>query len=331
MELRMTNRLCGVSVRVGAGLVAAMVFALLGLTPAAQAQVKLELKYPPGRALKQTTKTKVHQILTLNGMPIETESDQAVVSSESIDKLRDDSTVPVTTKIDSLKVDISLPGGLSVNFDSAQPDAKIDPPQLAFLGDVFRLISTVRFTVVLDKAGAFKAVEGTEAIREQAEKLGEPVKGAVMSRLSPERLKAAVEQSRAKIPDILVRAGEPWERTETLDLDGGQTLTFRKKYEYLGTEKNGEKTFDKIGVTTTEVTYAQDPAVPTPLKATDSDLMIDSSSGAIRFDREGGYVASDQSKTRIKGKIMFMAGGKEIPGVLDLTLENETEVRPAAK
>lgn len=317
--------------RVRGGLVAAMVCGGLALTSTAQAQVKLELKYPPGRGLTQTIKTKTHQILTLNGMPIETEADQTVVSSESIDKVRDDSTVPVTTQIDSLKVDIALPGGLSVNFDSAQPDAKIDPPQLAFLGDVFRLISTVRFTVVLDKAGAFKALEGVEAIREQVEKLAEPAKGAVMSRLSLERLKADVEQARAKIPDILVRPGESWDRTETLDLDGGQTLTFRKKYEYLGTEKKGEKTLDKIGVTTTEVKYAQDPAVPTPLKATESDLKIDSSSGTILFDREGGYVASDQSKTHIKGKIMFMAGGKEIPGVLDLTLDNETEVRPAAK
>jgi hypothetical protein len=132
------------------------------------------------------------------------------------------------------------------------------------------------------------------------------------------------------MPDILVRPGESWERTETLELDAGQTLTFRKKYEYLGTEKKGEKTFDKIGVTVTEVKYAQDPAVPTPLKATDSDLKVDSSSGTILFDREAGYIAFDQSKNRIKGKITFMADGKDVPGALDLTIEHETEVQPQA-
>ena len=302
----------------------------LGLSSTAQAQVKLELKYPPGRDLKHKSITKTHQILTLNGMAIETESNQTVLSDESVEKVRDDSTVPITTKIDALKIDISLPGGLNVNFDSADPNAKIEPPQLAFLGDVFKLISQVRYTLVLDKANALKAVEGTESIREKAEKLGEPVKMSVMARLSPERIKSEFEQSQARIPDILIRQGEPWERTETLELDAGQSLTFRKKYEYLGTEKTGEKTLDKIGVTTTDVKYAQDPATQSPLKATDSDLKVDSSSGTILFDRAGGYTANDKAKIRIKGTINFTAGGQKIPGELDLTIESETEVLPSA-
>jgi hypothetical protein len=303
----------------------------LGVVPSARAQVKLEVKYPPGRVLKQMTTTKTHQILTLDGMPIETEGDQTVVNVESIEPARDDATIPVTTKVDSLKVDLSLPGGLSVNFDSAQPDAKIEPPQLAFLGDVFKLISQVRFTVVLDKARAFKSVEGTEAIREQAEKLSEPAKGSIMSRLSFDRIKADFVQTQAKIPDVLVRPGETWERTETHELGGGQTLTFRVKYEYQGTEKKGDKTLDKIGATSTEVKYAQDPGVATPLKAAESDLKIDSSTGTILFDREGGYIASDRSKTRIKGKIDFLAGDRKLPGVLDLTIESEAATAPAAK
>ncbi|ODU01673.1 MAG: hypothetical protein ABS79_01335 [Planctomycetes bacterium SCN 63-9] len=303
----------------------------MGLSSAAQAQVKLEQKYPPGRSLKHKTKIRTQQVLTLNGMAIETEAKETILTAESIGKAGEDSTTPLSIKIEGLKAEISLPGGLNVNFDSAEPNAKIEPPQLAFLGEVFRLVSDVNFKIVLDKDNKFKAVEGTEAIREKAEKLSEPGKLSVMGRLGPDRLKMNFEQAQAKIPDILVRLGDTWERTEVLELEAGQTLTFRKKYEYLGTEKQGGKTLDKIGVKTTEVKYAQDPAVPTPLKVADSNLKVDSTSGTILFDREAGYTTLDSSNTRIKGTIDFTAGGQKLPGELDLTFEIESEVQPPAR
>ena len=62
----------------------------------------------------------------------------------------------------------------------------------------------------------------------------------------------------ANLPDVLARPGEPWERTETLGT-GGQEFSFRKKYEYAGTEKKGDKTLDKITAKMLEVKIKQHP------------------------------------------------------------------------
>ena len=52
----------------------------------AQAQVKLEYKFTEGDKLTYKSTTKTKQVLTLQGMEIETESDQVVVSSRKVGK-----------------------------------------------------------------------------------------------------------------------------------------------------------------------------------------------------------------------------------------------------
>jgi hypothetical protein len=89
-----------------------------------------------------------------------------------------------------------------------------------------------------------------------------------------------------KIGNVLARPGELWDRTEVADYGNGQTLTFHKKYEYVGTEKKGDKTFDKITSTTTRVELKQDPPANAQLKLLNSNVKVDSSDETILFDRE---------------------------------------------
>jgi len=195
---------------------------------------------------------------------------------------------------------------------------------------VYKLISQMSYTVVLDEQNKVKAVEGTESLLEKADKLSDMAKQSVRSRLNPQHLKEQFEERHANLPDVLARAGEPWERTEKVDL-GGQTLTFHKKYEYAGTDKLGGKTLDKINVKTLDVKYAMDPNSASPLKVTKSDLKVESGDGTILFDRDAGAAVSTKGKIRIKGSMTFDAGGQELPGELDLTIETDTELQPPAK
>src|ERR1017187_5727111 len=137
----------------------------------AQAQVKLEYKFPEGKALKYKTTSKTSQVLTLAGQEIETQSNQTLTVSSKVGKKRDDSSIPVEQKIESLRVELSLPGGINVNYDSSDPGAKIDNPNLAFLGEVFKLTGEIGYTIVLDNQNKVKAIEGTEKLLEKAEKL----------------------------------------------------------------------------------------------------------------------------------------------------------------
>jgi uncharacterized protein DUF6263 len=298
----------------------------------AQAQVKLEYKFPEGKALKYKTTTKTSQVLTLGGQEIETQSNQTVTVSTKVGKKRDDSTIPVEQKIESLHVELSLPGGINVNYDTSDPNAKIDNEQLAFLQEVFKLTAEIGYTVVLDNQNKVKAIEGAEKLLEKAEKLSPPARNAIRSHVESDTLKKAFEQELRHLPDILARPGESWERTEVLDVGSGQTLTFQKKYEYVGTEKIGDKTLDKISSKTTKAELKQDPAVEADLKLVKSDVKVESSDATILFDREEGHVVSSRGKIRIKGDNMtFSYKGMEIPGAVDLTIESSADLQPAVK
>jgi hypothetical protein len=298
---------------------------------AARAQVKLEYKFPEGQKLSYKTTMKMHQVLTISGMEVPTDVDQTVVASQTIGKRREDSSVPLTSKVESLHAELTLPGGINVTFDSSDPNVKIENEQLAFLGEVFKLASEIAYTVVLDGQNKVKAVEGTEKLMEKADKLTPQARDAIRSRVETDKIKKQFEQSHRNLPDVLARAGEPWERDESMDIGGGQTLSFRKRYEYAGTEKKGDKTLDKITSKAFEVKYSMDPDSQSPLKVTKSDLKIDSSEGTILFDREQGCVVEAGGKTRIKGTMGFSINGQDLPGELDLTFDTKEELLPPAK
>jgi Family of unknown function (DUF6263) len=297
----------------------------------AHAQVKLEHKYIEGQKLTYKTTSKTHQTLTLMGMEIETNDERSVVTSLTTGKRRSDSTLPLERKVESFRTEMALPGGMKLTFDTADPNAKIDNPALAFLGDIFKLAGEVAYTVVLDDHNKVKAIEGAEKLQEKAEKLDPQARDLMSKQFDSEKLKKSFEQEVQILPDVLARPGESWERTQVIEIGGGQTLSFRKKFEYKGTEKKGDKDLHKISSKILEVKYNTDPDSNLPLKPVKSDLKPESSDGTILFDREEGHVVSSTDKVRIKGDITFSANGQEIPSTLDLTIETNVELQPASK
>jgi Family of unknown function (DUF6263) len=318
--------------RAGMSGVAAMgvACALLSWSETAHAQVKLQYKYPEGKKLSYKRSDKARQVLTLMGMEIESEDRNTVVESLTIGQRRGDSSLPIQKKVESFHVEMSLPGGNNVTFDSKNPDAKIENPTLAFMGDIFRFVSRVTFTLVLDDKNKVKAIEGAEKLMEKADKLGPEIRDVIRGRFEPEKLKREFEQEHQILPDVLARVGEPWERTE-IHVRDAQTFIFRKKYEYVGTEKKGNKTLDKISGKVVEVKCTQDPDSKFPLKVIKSDLKVDASDETIFFDREEGCVVSARSKIRIKGDMTYSAGGMDLPSGLDLTIESNAELQPPVK
>src|SRR5438309_1002007 len=71
--------------------------------PPARAQVKLEYKFPEGTKSSHKTIAKIHQVLSIMGMNIETEAEESVVSSTTIGKRNTDGTLPVAEKVESIR------------------------------------------------------------------------------------------------------------------------------------------------------------------------------------------------------------------------------------
>jgi Family of unknown function (DUF6263) len=298
----------------------------------AQAQVKLEYKFPEGKKLTYKTTSRARQVLTfMNNQEKESILRGTKIWTRSVGKRRGDSTLPIEEKVEFLRDEYTFPGGIKLTLDSSDPKIKIDNRELIFLGDVFKLESSMAYGIVLDKETKVKAIEGTEKLKEMAGKLDDPIASEeFQSEIGNDRLKTKFEQSIHNFPDVLVRTGEPWERTEILDING-KTFTVRRKYEYRGSEKKGDKTLEKIGFKVVEVKYDQEPMSKLPVKVVKSDLKVESSDGTILFDREEGHVVSSSDRIRIKGNMTYSGGGVDQAVPFDLNIDSNTQLQPATK
>ena len=220
--------------------------------------------------------------MNLMGQEIQSRENKTVVWTQTTGKRRGDSTLPVDVKVESLKTTLRLQGGIDLTYDSSKPGGKIDEPDFAPLGDIYKLESQVAYTVLLDGQNKVKAIEGTEKLQEKAKagKLDPIAHEQVRGLIEAGPLKAQFEQEHRNLPDGPAKTGASWERTEIVEY-GGPPLSFRKKYEYTGTEKRGGKTLDKITIKVLEVKCPpQDPKTLSPLKATKSNLKV----GVLRGD-----------------------------------------------
>ncbi len=293
----------------------------------AQAQVKLEYKFVEGKKLTYKTTLKRSQNLSFMGMEIRNHEQKTIIESFTIGNRRADSTIPIERKVESLRAEISLPGEDEMTYDTTDPKATINAPGFAFLGDILKLNAEAGYTVVLDGNNKVKAIEGTDALQEKIGKLDPRTQDLVRGEFEAETFKKIAEQRLQYLPDVLARQGEPWERTEILALGEGRRFILRKKYEYRGTEKREDKTFDKITWKVLEVKLSMDPNSKLPLKTTKSDLKVESSDGTILFDRNEGQIASSKEKLRCKGDQTLSAQGTDVPSVVELSIETNVELQ----
>lgn len=319
-----------IAIRKAAPVAAAL---LVLLSQAAEAQVKLQFKFPEKTESTYVETTRVDQTLSLNGMDIPTKSEQAVRTRQIAGEKRADGTVPVTQTVDAVKMQLDLPGGISMNIDTDDqggPPAN-ELPQLKQVREVLKALAGASYIVVFDKDGKVAGIEGAEKAIPKADDLDSAIATELKKRFEVERLKRESNEAYSIFPDILLRKGEPWERSETMDLGGGQTLTFQKTYEYQGNVEKDGKSLDKIGVKASGVTYAMEANPNSPVSVDTSDLKMESSGGTILFDREAGRVVESNLKMHIVGDMTLVAGGQKLPTKLDLTLDNESVLQKPAK
>jgi hypothetical protein len=314
---------------VGAGM---GVLALAGAAAArvqAQGQVKLEAKFPEGQTLRYQVRTSMNQQTKGLGMEMPSNLNRTVVRSEAIGKRRGDSGLPVAVKVESIRVRQRLPAGLDVSYDSKEGTAKVANPDLDFFKDLYKAENQVAYTVVLDGRNKVKAIEGADALKARVDKLDPRAADLLRSRLAADALTQEFEQIHGlgALPDGPVQPGASWERTEPIDLGAGLELVLRKKYEYAGTEKKGDKALDKITAKVLEAKYRQDADSSAPVKLTKGEAKVDSSEGTVLFDREAGRVVESRGRVELSGNLTFSAQGQDQRVGFDLTIRTEVQLQ----
>ena len=316
-----------------AGMNVAIILGMACLSPispqAARGQVKLEYKFPENSKLTYKTTSRIRQVLTLmNNMEKASVMRETRLWTRSVGKHRNDSTVPVEDKVEFLRDEYTLPDGMKLTLDSSDSKLKANAPALKFMADIFKLESALAYTIVLDPQAKVKAVEGMEPLKAKATEIDSTIaREEFLNEIGADRLRTKFEQMIHSFPVVVARLGEPWERTEILEING-KIFTVHKKYEYRGTEKKGEKTIEKISSKILDIKYDQDPKGDLPVRVVKSDLKVESSEGIILFDREEGHVVSSSEKFRIKGTITYSAGGVDQSSGFDLSLDSNTQLQP---
>jgi len=300
----------------------ASIVLILSISTSASAQVTLKMKYPEGRKATSEVTTKTKQTLSLAGMDLGSGSEQTITVTTVNGKRANDGTLEVKSKIEAVKAELSLPGGIELEFDSEDPDA--DPPGTQFdvILDIFKATAKSTWTVVMDKDNRVVEIKDRDAAFKD---LPQALQDAMQAQLDPEYLKTAANDELDKLPSGPVSQGDSWERTNTVRLDSGQKLTFTNKYTYAGEIARDGKKYARIDTVTTEVDYSAD--ATSPLKVLESDLKVAESKGAILFDMEDGQIVRSQSKVQLKGTLKLEVMGMELPGTLDLTMENSVKLK----
>lgn len=287
----------------------------------AQAQVKLGTKFVEGRKTVTHTTMKIKQTLTLAGMGLDTESDRFVISATQAGKRDADGKIRVEQKTEKITTTAKLPGGLTLSFDSDDPNKKADNPALEPFMQVMRAAAKAKTTLVIDQSGKIVAVEGLE---QAAEGLPQELRGD----FNPEQAKKVANQELEMLPTDPVKPGDTWTKNADLPLGSGQVMSLTTEYKYAGEAKEGGKTLDKIEAKTTAVSFSIAESSSLPLKVTKSDLKPTESVSTVLFDREAGQVQSSKGTLRIQGDLDFTINGQALPGKLDLTIETEVVRQP---
>lgn len=276
-------------------------------------QVVLKPKFKEGTSFKVREKTTSDQVLTLNGMPLPTKSDNTAVAVVTIGKKDEKGNLPIATKVESLVVDLTLPGNMNVHFDSAKPDEKASNPNLEVLLEIFRKLVGNTTTITLGPGNKVVSVEGIQE----------------GSQADPDSVKEQFQQEIDRFPAEPIKPGDKWKRTVQQDLGQGQVFTFERDYEYVGPVDEfptvaGSRKLDKVTATDTSVTYSTKGNAGL-ISVKKSDLTVESSKHTLLFDRESGRTVSSESEVKIKGPLSLAINNMDFTGELKLTLNQKEE------
>jgi hypothetical protein len=288
------------------------------VSPPASAQVSLQFKIDqPAEYVVETT-TAVDQTLTLAGMDLETEAISTEHKRLTLGKRDGEGNALLRVKTERVQSKLSLPGGITFEFDSAADEQPEANPALAPLVTLLKASANVDVTFAIDSSGKVVSVTGLEKLLEA---IPVELRTALGDQVSKKSAIRNLQQEVDRLPKDPVKPGDFWERSIVFDAGSGQLLTFARRYEYVGTVEEGGKTLDKISVTDTAIDFTMAENSPLALGLKDSDLEIKSSAGETLFDRDAGRDVKNHYKTQVTGSLTFVANGQELPAELDLTID----------
>ena len=293
----------------------------MALAPALAAQVTLDIKQRENTKVTMETGINMLQNLKLAGQEIITKNKQAIITEYASGERAKDGTLRTKVTVRKWTGNWEFPGGIKMEFDSEMPGRKAPIAQLEPVLELLRVTLKTPITHVFNKNGSVRVVEVPE---DAAKDLPDLFK----NELSARKLATQIKQKHESLPDKAVSEGDTWVRNQTMHLEGGQTMTFRIDFKYEGIVEMDNDKLDLITGKISDVAYNMQDNPNSPLKVKNSELKAAKSSLELFFDRKQGRFIRTSSLVHIRGDMTFEANGMELPGKLDLMIEQYTRNVP---
>lgn len=294
---------------------------------AARGQIVLQMKFPPGASYRQSQSVVIDQFTSEGTVDRKTRSAQRFVVGVDNGKPTPEGVTPVRITTEEMRMDMDLPDGSKVSFDSTQPPPESDNPVFELVGQLVQSMIGARLTYLVDAQRQVVGVEGVESIVDRAPPEAAPV---LQQQLDPQRLARRFEEEINRLPAKAVRPGETWHQPYELDLDAGQRMVFERYYQYVGPVKDSGGEVHEIRIKDTAVQYELVASEQSPITLRDSQLKVLRSGGRMLFNSKLGRVVEANMSTRVAGELTLSLGRGELAQRLDLTFINSSATEDKA-
>ncbi|QDV31946.1 hypothetical protein Spb1_38930 [Planctopirus ephydatiae] len=279
---------------------------------AAIAETELILKFKAGDVYQQKVTTSTITGGVVAEKPVKTTLQQEMLITTKVESVTESGAGKLTQVIDQITLDIELPNGKSVAYDSNQKE--FSDPLLTALHKTLGLLDGAKFQFTVSPRGEFSEFVIPPELAQIAKAQPQGLMGDSLSEASLRRI---FEDTSVSLPQGPISKGAKWNRKTNVKLPIGEIVS-HLTFTYEGPET---ETLERIAVGgDIEMT----PAEKSPLAVTLNSKKL---SGVVLFDKVAGRVESNQIKQVLE--VTVAAGGQ----TNDITIESEvkTKLLPAAK
>lgn len=255
-------------------------FAFLCLAGSAEAQTTLRMKFTKGQTNSYEMIQEMKIAQTIAGKNIDMEMKQTMEFSQTVDDVLADGNARMTTKFTRVKM--AMKGPVEVDIDSAAENAADDNPVAGIMSGLVKTLAKVRFEATIKPTGELIDVKIPEELVKEFRNI--PGSAQMGDMFSEQGLKQMMSQSSISFPKEPVKVGDSWNQMTNVKLPFGK-MSGDMKLTYQGTEKVGDKTFQKIGCVT-KVAFAEDEKAQLTMKLTsqkaDGHFLFDNDQGRLQ-------------------------------------------------
>lgn len=301
-----------------------IMLSVLALLPVgtAKAQVRLQLKFPPGQSYRQVQSVTIDRSATEGPVTRRTRIEQRFVMEFANGQPDPEGVTPVQATTSELRMDVQGAGQQHWTFNSTQIASPSGDPQFDGLERMVHAMAGQHVTYLVDPQRRVLGVQGVETILASAPADAVPL---LKKRLVTHRMIARFQEDLDRLPQEPIQPGDRWQLPFRVDLSEGQELTLERHYVYMGPTQREGRTLQEIRTTDRRVIYTvRTPGQP-GISVKQSDLEVTASEGWMHFDEALGRVIDARIETTIAGDVTLCYGRSEVPSRWDLLIASRSQ------